>query len=439
MSEKIELEKLKKQNKQLKDEIKYLKRLTGSRRFRAAEVAASMFNGVFPVGTSRRKIVKVAGKYATKIQKTRQTMILQKNQQKLRQLTAKHDKVIVINGIGWGTQLKQRPHHLAMEFSRKGYFVVYLDLGDYFSMFKVIEKNIVIVNSFEMLGGLEKIKNLYFMTPNNMPVTFEQLARVRDMGFGIIYDCLDELHEDISGDLSKQFEVYERIAELKPVLLVATAKKLYDQLENRFPGANTLLAQNAVNVEHFDFTKQDHNDKPTDLRKILAKKAPIVGFYGALASWTDFKLLNNIAKNCPKYEFVYIGIDYNGALSALKKQDNVHYLGPKNYDDLPRYSRWFNCAIVPFKQGEIAKSTSPVKLFEYMAMGLPTVCTRDLKECEGYEYVYMSENDTEFEKNIKKAIKDHKDKKKRLALLNAAKKNTWEQKVKDIDKLLPRT
>ena len=51
----------------------------------------------------------------------------------------------------------------------------------------------------------------------------------------------------------------------------------------------------------------------------------------------------------------------------------------------------------------------------------------------------MSENDTEFEKNIKKAIKDHKDKKKRLALLNAAKKNTWEQKVKDIDKLLPRT
>ena len=88
--------------------------------------------------------------------------------------------------------------------------------------------------------------------------------------------------------------------------------------------------------------------------------------------------------------------------------------------------------MIPFKKGEIAKATSPVKLFEYMAAGLPTVCTRDLKECDGYKYVYMSNSDEEFEKNIAKAISDHKDEKKRLVLLSQAKKNTWAERVRVI-------
>ena len=71
-----------------------------------------------------------------------------------------------------------------------------------------------------------------------------------------------------------------------------------------------------------------------------------------------------------------------------------------------------------------------------MAGGLPTVCTRDLKECEGYEFVYMSKDDDDFEKNLAIAIKDYGDNSKREKLLEQAKENTWSKRVRTISKNL---
>ena len=134
----------------------------------------------------------------------------------------------------------------------------------------------------------------------------------------------------------------------------------------------------------------------------------------------------------PEWEFVYLGVDYNGAAVELVNEKNVHNLGAKNYEQLPKYAHFFDCAMIPFKRGAIAKATSPVKLFEYMASGLPTVCTRDLQECEGYKYVYMSKNDKDFGQNIGKAIEDHKNSSAREMLLKQAEENTWAKRVKII-------
>ena len=71
-----------------------------------------------------------------------------------------------------------------------------------------------------------------------------------------------------------------------------------------------------------------------------------------------------------------------------------------------------------------------------MAAGLPTVCTRDLQECKGYEFVYMSKDDEEFEKNIAKAIKDYENLDNRKKLLAQAEENTWAKRVQVIDENL---
>ena len=76
----------------------------------------------------------------------------------------------------------------------------------------------------------------------------------------------------------------------------------------------------------------------------------------------------------------------------------------KKYDDLAKYAVYFDVCTIPFLINEITVATNPLKVFEYMALGIPTVCTRDLCECEGYEGVLMSKNDDEFIQNIKKAI-----------------------------------
>lgn len=425
---------LERENDALKRDNKYLRKLVESKRFKFAEKVAQGFNGVFPKNTKRRDFaegIERAGKKVFGIRSARKQKKIIKT---ISRMAEGYEKVIVLNSVPWDLKLKQRPHHLANEFSKLGFFVVYLEYDNPLQAFRGVKENLVVVNSDAYVRELPKIcKECYFLTPNNMPTKYSVLKSIKDDGFGIIYDYLDEFHEDISGDLSIQLEVWDKLEKLEPVLCLATAGRLRDELKKHLgKDQKIVMASNAVNVEHFNFTKNKTANPPADLKDVVKTKKPIVGFYGALAPWIDFELLNEVAEKHPEWEFVYLGVDYNGAAVDLANGKNVHNLGAKNYENLPKYAKYFSCALIPFKKGEIAKATSPVKLFEYMAAGLPTVCTRDLRECEGYEFVYMSKDDAEFEKNLEKAIKDHRDDGKRIRLLEQAKENTWTKRVERV-------
>ena len=433
-----EIETLKKQNDVLRRENKYLKSLVNSKRFKFAEKVATAYNGIFPKNTRRRNVIEHVGSAGKKVLNLRETRRRNKIIRDISELAKGYKKIIVLNSVPWDLKLKQRPHHLAEEFSKLGYFVVYLEYDNLLQSFRVIKENLITVNSEEYILDLSKSRSkCYFLSPNNIPTEFKILKKVVGRGYKFIYDYLDEFHEDISGDLSIQMEVWDKLKDLKPVLCTATAKRLFDNLKKHLGSKQKIvMARNAVIVEHFNFEKNSTKKPPLDLAAIVQKKKPIIGFYGALAPWIDFNLLNNVAEKHSEWEFVYLGVDYNGAAIDLETGSNAHNLGAKNYDTLQKYAKYFSCAMIPFKKGEIAKATSPVKLFEYMAAGLPTVCTRDLKECEGYKYVYMSKSDEEFEKNIGKAIDDYKDLKKRQELLAQAEENTWAKRVEAIDEAL---
>ncbi len=435
---KQKLEALKRENDILRRENKYLKKLTTSKRFKFAEKVATGYNGIFPKNTKRRNALERVGKIGSRcilVKKRRNEQKIAKN---ITKLAEGYEKIIVLNSVPWDLKLKQRPHHLATEFAKAGFFVAYLEYDNLLQNFRVIQDNLITVNSETFILGLAKeCQNCYFLSPNNMPTKYTTLKKIVNSGFKFIYDYLDEFHEDISGDLSIQMEVWDKLSELKPIACTATATRLCDELKKHLgKDQKIVMARNAVIIEHFDFRKNKTVTPPNDLKEIVKKQKPIIGFYGALAPWIDFRMLNEVAKNHQEWEFVYLGVDYNGAAVELDVGKNVHNLGVKNYENLPKYANYFNVAMIPFKHGEIAKATSPVKLFEYMAAGLPTVCTRDLQECEGYEYVHMSKDKNEFEKNIELAISEHKDLSARQKLLEQAKENTWEERVKEIIKNL---
>ncbi|MDP1086539.1 hypothetical protein Q6245_29680, partial [Klebsiella pneumoniae] len=66
--------------------------------------------------------------------------------------------------------------------------------------------------------------------------------------------------------------------------------------------------------------------------------------------------------------FVFIGPDYYGGADCLPELENVLYMGSIDYKVLPAYARMFDVCFIPFKPGEIARTTSPLKLFEYFAL-----------------------------------------------------------------------
>ena len=434
-----ELEHLKKLNRTLQDEKralerenKALKRLVSSKRFRAATRVAETYNHLFPLGTSRRRAINsVTSRAAASRAKSRAKKEADRLHE-MKELAKGYDRIMVIDSIPYAIKLKQRPQHLADEFAKLGYFVIYLEPNVPGLGIRKVSKNLVTISDYTFLRGLSQ-KHKYFLLPNTMALEFDHLKDIRSWGYELVYDYIDEFHEDISGDLALQLMIFNHLEEFQPRLAVVTATRLEEHLKKDLMGlCPVIMAANAVNVDHFNYQEQD-DTVPADFTKIVDLGHPIIGFYGALAPWIDFKLINYVAKKHPDWEIVLIGMDYNGALSGLKPADNIHHYDSKQYSELASYAKHFDCATIPFCVGEIAKATSPVKLFEYMAAGLPTVGTRDLFECRGYDYVYLAEDYDDFVAKLEQAIKDRKNPDARARLLEQAKDNTWAKRAATID------
>lgn len=429
----------------LKNHVNTLWEHLHSRRFRLADSMYGKLTRLAPAKSIRRKVLRNSYYVASLVKKNSKARIdlatrhdLIKFKRKLEALVQEHKgPVIVYLSMPWENVMRQRPHHLAEQLANQGYLVVYID--EETTSPRILSQHLAIANGDWVFEIIEKRSNSerYFMLPAGHRKPLSEVEAILNKGFELIYEYIDELDETISGDIRIQKEVFDNLEGLKPALILASAKKLYDQLRRRFKNDTLLLNSNAVDVTHFDVGVERHaEDAPSDIKNILELGKPIVGYYGAMAPWLDYDMLNEIAAKRQDLSFVYIGVNYNGGLDKLKSLPNVFFLGPKSYLILPDYSYWFDCATIPFKHGDIAQSTSPVKLFEYMAMGIPTVCTRDLKECEGYKYVYMSSSAVEFESNIDKAIRAKNTQKAKLKLLDQAGKNTWQSRAEDIAEFL---
>ena len=86
--------------------------------------------------------------------------------------------------------------------------------------------------------------------------------------------------------------------------------------------------------------------------------------------------------------------------------------------------------LIPFKVTQYTRSTNPLKLYEYLALGKPVVLT----DMAGYEsftgVVYISKNSAQFSDNIRQALNNIADIRTRAIAI--ARENNWGARVKFI-------
>ena len=134
---------------------------------------------------------------------------------------------------------------------------------------------------------------------------------------------------------------------------------------------DTYLASHGVDHAHFATALDENTAAPADLAGVAR---PIVGFFGLIENWIDLGLMAHVAAERPAWSIVLIGraaVD----VSSLRRFSNVHLLGPRRYQELPRYARAFGVAVCPFTSTELTRNINPVKLREYLSAGLPVVAT----------------------------------------------------------------
>lgn len=194
-----------------------------------------------------------------------------------------------------------------------------------------------------------------------------------------------------------------------------------------------------MDYSHFNIP-YSHNNIPIEIKDVVNKKKPIIGYFGAFASWFDYELIIKLAINKPEYEILLIGWNYDNSILnyGFENFENVTIIGPIDYQFLPEYAVHFSISTIPFVLNQITESTSPIKLFEYMALGKPIVTT-NLKECRKYKSVLIAENHDDFINKLDIALKLSTDKDYQNILAKEALENTWEAKAKAIQDLLHAT
>jgi len=113
----------------------------------------------------------------------------------------------------------------------------------------------------------------------------------------------------------------------------------------------------------------------------------------------NLEMLAEMADLRPEWNFVMIGPVVKIAEEDLPRRENIHYLGGKNYKELPAYFAFWDIALMPFAMNESTKYISPTKTPEYLAAGKPVISTpiRDVVRPYGeLELVEIAETAEQF-------------------------------------------
>ncbi|MEJ1121097.1 glycosyltransferase [Phyllobacterium sp. CCNWLW109] len=183
------------------------------------------------------------------------------------------------------------------------------------------------------------------------------------------------------------------LSEFDAVLI--TSPKL--KVTARNAGARKVVfVSNGVDVNYFQTKTAIPSDMPLQGPRIL--------YAGAIETWFDWNVIINSASSRPQYQYVIVG------KVAIKPEvdlpKNVFLLGQKPYSTMPGYMRAATVGIIPFASSEsmdAVNAINPIKLYEYLAAGLPVVTSIPVPHVEDAAVIVYSSAST-FSEKLDEAI-----------------------------------
>jgi len=244
----------------------------------------------------------------------------------------------------------------------------------------------------------------------------------------VIYHCVDDIAAQ-SGIDTASFRAAEARFAARADLVLASAPALAKRL--RTFSSNVLDAPNVADTQLFS---RALGPGPLD-PAMAALPTPRIVFTGAIvAVKLDLPLLAELASLRPSWSFALVGPVGPGEprtdISVITDQPNIHLLGPRKYSQLPDVLRAANAGLIPYARNALTESIFPMKVYEYLAAGLPVVAT-PLPALAGLADVVTAGDAQGIAELLDQALADE-DPDRRTERSRVAASHSWERRLEEI-------
>ena len=183
----------------------------------------------------------------------------------------------------------------------------------------------------------------------------------------IVYDCMDEL--SAFRFAPPQLTMLDTVLMQKADLVFTGGQSLYEARKHRhhaiYPFPSSIDKHHFLSARQYKIEQDDQANIPH----------PRLGFYGVLDERLNLQLIEDMAALRQHWHFIYIGPVVKIDPDTLPRAANIHYLGGKEYSDLPKYLAGWDIAIMPFALNESTRFISPTKTPEFLSAGKPVIST----------------------------------------------------------------
>ncbi|MED0681024.1 methyltransferase domain-containing protein [Aneurinibacillus thermoaerophilus] len=350
---------------------------------------------------ARNKIIRSAKKVGVKEENSREKLnklyisILERHE------NSKISGIAIIpSGFQFDELYNQRTINLAKFFSQRNYIVFYIPWQWYPDEFipqayEEVYRNIYQIPMYDFLNHIEKIsafsvfkEKIFFpIIPDNQ--FYNTFSVFRNNGFLIMYDILDDWEEF---NKVGQAPWYKKEVEEAVVLNSDKIIAVSSPLAKKF-----IHLRNDISVIGNGFNAETLGTKEISLKVPADDNCIHIGYFGHLTTaWFDWDLIFNLADNHNNIVVHIIGYGApDDILNEVKSRKNIIFYGKVSPSELHRHVERWHIGIIPFRGSKLAKAVDPIKIYEYLYFGLPTVAT-GIEHISSYPYVAYCEDSSSF-------------------------------------------
>ncbi len=248
----------------------------------------------------------------------------------------------------------------------------------------------------------------------------------------VVYHCVDDVAAQKGVDAESFRAAEERFAR-RADLVLASAPALAERM--RTLSDHVLYAPNVADTPTFARALEPGPVDPS----VEALPRPRLVFQGAIvATKLDVGLIAEVARLRPGWSVVLVGPvgagDPGGDLSALERAPNIHLVGPRPAGDLPQVLRGADAGLIPYAINDLTRSVFPMKVYEYLAGGLPVLAT-PLPALEGVEAIdTVADAEQLVAAAEREFAADTPERRRRRS--DAAAAHSWEARIEEIERAL---